>query len=301
MESLRANHKPVLFDADDLVFSEDAINDIQRFRNIAHQMRAGYLDGIRNMATTLQACTGAIVSTEPLQLAVRRVAPHIPVWVNRNAVSNIMVAQANALLGARKPGGSEVVRLGYFSGSSTHDADFSACAEAVAHILRAYPQARLILAGLLQVPKLFMPLLDRLQLFPYVPWRELPGLLLRADINLAPLESNNVFTDCKSELKYLEAGLLSIPTVASPVGGFAKAITNGQTGFLCGGTTEWEATLSALIEQPMLRESVGENARQNVLAEHVTWVRRNSLASILDEVFAGNQTPAPHTEEIVSH
>src|SRR5208282_2466584 len=138
-----------------------------------------------------------------------------------------------------------------------------------------------------------------LQLFPFVPWRELPGLLLQADINLAPLEGHNVFTECKSELKYLEAGLLSIPTVASPVGGFATAIKHGQTGFLCGGTTEWQVTLSALIEQPALRESVGENARQDVLANHVTWVRRNSLASILDEVFAGNQALAPHTGEIV--
>ena len=112
------------------------------------------------------------------------------------------------------------------------------------------------------MPTLFAPLLDRLQFFPYVPWRELPGLLMQADINLAPLERQNVFTDCKSEVKYLEAGLLGIPTVASPIGGFAKAITNGQTGFLCDSRSEWEAVLSALIEQPALRESAGEMARR---------------------------------------
>ena len=259
--------------------------------NLAPQMQAGYLDGVRNMATTLRACTGAIVSTESLQLAVRRLAPHVPVWVNRNAVSNIMAAQATALTGTRTRTESELVRLGYFSGSSTHDADFSVCAEAVAQILRAYPQARLILAGLIQVPTLLWPLLDRLQVFPYVPWRELPGLLLQADINLAPLERQNVFTDCKSEVKYLEAGLLGIPTVASPVGGFVKAITNGQTGFLCDGRSEWETVLGALIEQPALRESVGERARRNMLAEHVTAVRCNSLATILDEVFRTTQRP----------
>ena len=300
IQRLRAKGKPVLFDADDLVFSEDAINDIQRFRTIAPQMRAGYLDGVRNMASTLRACTGAIVSTEALQLAVRRTAPHVPVWVNRNAVSNIMAAQATALLGARTRTKSELVRLGYFSGSSTHDADFSVCAEAVVHILAAYPQARLILAGLIQVPTLLLPLLDRLQLLPYVPWRELPGLLMQADINLAPLERQNVFTDCKSEVKYLEAGLLGIPTVASPVGGFAKAITNGQTGFLCESSPEWEAVLGNLIEQPAMRLSVGERARQTVLAEHVTWVRRKSLARILEEVFTNTQRPPTNAAEILS-
>ena len=176
IERLRAKGKPVLFDTDDLVFSEDAINDIQRFRTIAPQMRAGYLDGVRNMASTLRACTGAIVSTEALQLAVRRTAPHVPVWVNRNAVSNIMAAQATALLGARTRTKSELVRLGYFSGSSTHDADFSVCAEAVVHILAAYPQARLILAGLIQVPTLFVAALRSPPTSPLCALARIAGL-----------------------------------------------------------------------------------------------------------------------------
>ena len=177
MERLRAEHKPVLFDADDLVFSDDAVNDIQAFRNRPPHTRKEYIDGVRRMATTLRLCTGALVSTDSLRLAVRRIAPHVPVWVNRNAVSNIMASQAAALLGGHKRPKSEFVRLGYFSGTLTHDADFSVCAEAVAQILRDYPCTRLILAGRIQVPTLFGPLLDRLQFFPYVPWRELPGLL----------------------------------------------------------------------------------------------------------------------------
>ena len=123
---------------------------------------------------------------------------------------------------------------------------------------------------------------------------------MQADINLAPLERQNVFTDCKSEVKYLEAGLLGIPTVASPVGGFAKAITNGQTGFLCESSPEWEAVLGNLIEQPAMRLSVGERARQTVLAEHVTWVRRKSLARILEEVFTNTQRPPTNAAEILS-
>jgi len=203
-----------------------------------------------------------------------------------------MVVQAASLLGARKRAESQLVRLGYFSGSATHSTDFSVCAEPIAQILRKYPHTRLILAGRVQVPTLFEPLLDRLQIFPYVPWRELPGLLLQADINLAPLERRNVFTDCKSEVKYLEAGLLGIPTVASPVGGYAKAITNGQTGFLCDSTTEWEEVLSALIEQPAKRETVGQSARENVLSEHITSVQSASLAAIMREVFRNNSNAA---------
>lgn len=285
IERLRAKSVPVIFDTDDLVFSEEAVNDIQEFRNCPPQGRNAYIDSIRNMAATLRLCTGALVSTEPLQLAVHRIAPHVPVWVNRNALSNIMVAQADTLQHTYKRAKSELVRLGYFSGTFTHEADFSVCCEAVAHILRDCPQARLILAGRVQVPTLLAPLLDRVQIFPYVPWRELPGLLLQADINLAPLEKQNEFTGCKSELKYLEAGVLGIPTIASPVGGYVSGIVNGQTGFLCDSRSEWEVTLSALIEQPLLREIVGGRARQDVLEKHVTTVRSTSLGSIIDDIF----------------
>ena len=297
IKRLQSVGKPVLFDADDLVFSEDAASVVPGFRNCTPSDRYDFLDRIRSMAATLRICTGAIVSTDSLQLAVSRVAPELPVWVNRNAVSNIMVAQATSLIATRRRNGVQPVRLGYFSGTYTHNADFCVCSRAIANILRCYPEARLIVAGRVELPAVLLSLLDRVQFFPFVPWRELPALLQEADINLAPLEMHNKFTNCKSELKYLEAGLLEIPTIASSVGGYVNAITNGMNGFLCESTSGWEAALSALIEKPELRESVGKRARQNVLAEHVTWVRRDSLERILAEAFAHSHRLATKSEE----
>lgn len=60
------------------------------------------------------------------------------------------------------------------------------------------------------------------------------GLIL----NIAPLEINR-FCEAKSELKYFEAALVRVPTVASPTQPFKNAIQHGVNGFLAGDSADW--------------------------------------------------------------
>jgi glycosyltransferase involved in cell wall biosynthesis len=117
-----------------------------------------------------------------------------------------------------------------------------------------------------------------------VPWRELPTLLWNADINLAPLERNNRFTECKSEVKYLEAGLLGIPTVASNIGGFKNAIQSGRNGILCTTDEEWLQALEQLIGHADLREQIGRCAREDILSHHTTRMRSVELGTVIGTV-----------------
>ena len=58
---------------------------------------------------------------------------------------------------------------------------------------------------------------DRIETRPLVPHRELLNEYARLDVNLAPLECGNLrfpFCEGKSELKYFEAALVKVPTVA---------------------------------------------------------------------------------------
>src|SRR6202035_5617488 len=64
------------------------------------------------------------------------------------------------------------------------------------------------------------------------PLRELPDELARFDINIAPLEVGNPFCEAKSELKFFEAALVEVCTVASPTGPLQRAIREGETGKL---------------------------------------------------------------------
>ena len=47
----------------------------------------------------------------------------------------------------------------------------------------------------------------------------LPALISEVDINLAPLV-DSIFNRAKSEIKWIEAALVKVPTVASKIGAF---------------------------------------------------------------------------------
>ena len=80
-----------------------------------------------------------------------------------------------------------------------------------------------------------------------VPFRQLPDELARFDINLAPLETGNVYCEAKSELKYFEAALVEVPTIASPTVPYEEAIRHGETGYLARTAEEWFECLDTLV------------------------------------------------------
>jgi glycosyltransferase involved in cell wall biosynthesis/2-polyprenyl-3-methyl-5-hydroxy-6-metoxy-1,4-benzoquinol methylase len=277
--------KPVIFDTDDLIFSESFIGDIKAIRDFAPDEYNLYIDGVRRYHRTLSQCAAAIVTTEPLRDRVKESFPDRPVYVNRNAVSDEMLQQADFALEHIPKTDDGLVRILYMSGTSTHNDDFAQCVPALARILEAYPNVRLMIVGHLDVPERLRSTVDRLEISPFMPWQELPALMRRADINLAPLELNNAFTECKSELKYFEAGLLELPTVASDLPAYRVAITHGENGFLCRSEQEWFETLERLALDPALRRRVGSRARTDVLARYTTRSRAPQLATALRRIF----------------
>jgi hypothetical protein len=98
-----------------------------------------------------------------------------------------------------------------------------------------------------------------------VPLRGLAGELARFDINLAPLELGNPYCECKSELKYFEAALCSVPTIASPTGPMKRAIEDGATGLLARDVSEWVQALRDLLDGPDRRLRMGQAAYRDVL------------------------------------
>ncbi len=124
-----------------------------------------------------------------------------------------------------------------------------------------------------------------------VPLPELPVEMARFDINLAPLETGNVFCEGKSELKYFEAALVDVVTVASPTGPMRRAMRDGETGFLVSTADEWHERLLALVDDPDLRRSVARNAYHDVLWRFGPQ-RREELARALLAEFEGGPEAA---------
>jgi glycosyltransferase involved in cell wall biosynthesis len=85
--------------------------------------------------------------------------------------------------------------------------------------------------------------------------------LRRLDVGLVPL-LQTPWTRHKFYLKLVQYMALGIPPVATPLGSNPVVITDGETGFLARGDSEWQQTVGRLVDDPELREQVGRRAAE---------------------------------------
>lgn len=124
--------------------------------------------------------------------------------------------------------------IGYFSGSPTHVKDISMIMPEVEEFLNVHSDAVLKIVGYMDLPDKYNYLVEK-EKIKYVPFQTFTGLQYeqsKVDINVVPLV-NNVFSNCKSELKYFENAIVGTVTCATPSHTYAKAIKNSDNGFLC--------------------------------------------------------------------
>ena len=279
----RAQGKPVIFETDDLVFLPDMAPHLAALELMSTDERASYLEEMASIRETLLACDAATVSTPALSEWVKPLRE--PVAVAPNLVNMEMVERSNHALAERAERAARAdaaattspIVIAYFSGSPTHDRDFIEAQDAVLWALDHYPEVEFLLAGPLTLDAQFDRFGARVRREPFRPWPELPVLYADVSINLAPLERDNPFTESKSCVKYLEAGLVGVPTIASPRQDFVRVIEPGVNGLLADSPEAWQAALRQLIESEDVRRAMGERARADVCAHHTT--RAQALAT----------------------
>lgn len=105
-----------------------------------------------------------------------------------------------------------------------------------------------------------------------VPFLEYPLALsnLGYDICLAPA-ANNIFNSCKSELKYLEYSAMGLPTIASDILPYRRAIGNYDIdSYQCRGILvknkprSFLSSMEKLWSNPAARKWIGSNAKKYV-------------------------------------
>ena len=292
IERVRGAGGRVLFDTDDLVFEPELAHWHRGVANLPAGEQAIYVDGVRRYRTTLDAAD-AVLAASPLlaELAGRH---GMPAFVHRNALGTEMMALATQLYNQRatRPGNGPVV-IGYGSGTATHDVDFDQAVPALVDIMTDYPEVELWLAGPLALPPSLSSIGTRVRRFPLLDWRRWFELLAQVDINLAPLEPGNVFCRAKSEIKFVEAAALGVPTVASAIDPFEQAMTDGVDGFLAGDAPAWLAALRRLVQDAPLRQEIGAAAQRTAEARYSPAARAGDLAALLPRLLAPPAPTAP--------
>ena len=269
--------KPVFFDIDDLVFDTVYTDQLSYTQGLNSVEKGNYDVGVRNYGYMLKNCDGAITSTNQLQEELYKYQSKV--LLNRNLASDDLIAISSQYIKDYSQI-SDIVKIGYFSGSISHNENFELIKPAIKQLLTKYSNVQLHIVGILDIPQDMKPFENQIVTHDYVDWDKLPALISEVDINLAPLV-NSIFNRAKSEIKWIEAALVKVPTVASNIGAFSDAIIDGETGLLAT-DDEWFDKLEALVLSTELRQEIADAAYWDVL-ENCTLSKKDEMVIYFEQ------------------
>jgi glycosyltransferase involved in cell wall biosynthesis len=269
--------KPVFFDIDDLVFDTVYTDQLSYTQGLNSVEKGNYDAGVRNYGYMLENCDGAITSTNQLQEELYKYQSKV--LLNRNLASDDLIAISSRYIKDYSQT-SDIVKIGYFSGSISHNENFELIKPAIKQLLTKYSNVQLHIVGILDIPEDMKPFENQIVTHDYVDWDKLPSLISEVDINLAPLV-DSIFNRAKSEIKWIEAALVKVPTVASKIGAFSDAIVDGETGLLAT-DDQWFEKLEDLVLYPELRQKIADAAYRAVL-ENCTLSKKDDMVTYFEQ------------------
>lgn len=263
IEEVQKKGKKVIFDLDDLVFDYKDLSVLMgsiNSKNVFYWI--GYFWGIRRIAKRVDGflCTNGFLG-EKLKKSFNK-----PYEVVSNSLNKEQVSDSEELIKKKKFGGGFLI--GYFSGSPTHKKDFGMIEAELIKFLNDHDEAILRVVGYMNFSDEMKVLIKkgRVQVVKFINYLKLQELISEVDVNIAPLVIND-FTNCKSELKFFEAGVVETTTIASPTYTFKKAIKDGENGFLAQ-PGEWYDKLEYLYKHPEENKKIAKNAREYALKHY---------------------------------
>lgn len=274
---------PTFYEIDDLIF--DAAHYPDTFETYEGQISKaeyhGLLYGVPLFRYAMGLCDYGLASTPPLADQMAPVVKKGACFVLRNGLDERNEKTINMGRTPRPERG--VVTIFYGSGTKAHNSDFNElAAPALLYALEHYDNVRLVLIGHLRLRSEFDCFSSRIKQLEFVSdLHQYWSLLAASDINIAIL-SPGLMTDCKSEIKWLEAAVLQIPSVVSATSTYLGALKDGVDALIVeNDSSAWKKALTRLIESADLRRSIGAAARRKALESYSLDAAAASLQQIL--------------------
>jgi len=281
--------RPTVFAVDDLIVVPE-LTDVPPLRGRSDDERRLWHDGVARYRRTLEACDAFLATTEPIAAVGRALGR--PTHLQRCGVSAVELALGAA---TRTAAAADLtrLRLGYFSGTATHDDDFATIGPTLAEVLARHRAAELLVVGPVALPSALAGLAARIVRRPVVPWPELPALIASCTASLVPLEWHDPFVAAKGAVKYLEAASAAVPVIASPTDAFRDAIRDGVTGWLAADAGAFAQAVETVLAHPERAAHVGATARADLELRFAPAAQGRALAAFLSTVVAGLRAPHP--------
>lgn len=284
---------PSYWEVDDLIFDRQLLANSRNISALEEETRDGVLRGALLYKRAMLGCQAGLASTKTLAEAMRGAGVD-KVSVVENALDAETMVLTREINERTERKSDSVFRIVYGSGTSTHDVDFEQAASAIVHMLEKYPDVRFRLIGKLNLPKTFLDYEEKLEVFPLCSYAEYFGLLAECDVNITPLEPT-LFNDAKSNIKYLEASALRLPSVCSPAKAFVDVIEHRANGMIAESTEQWIVAFESLYKNPETAAEMGEAAYKTVQERYtVDAILRDQLVPLMEA-----QEPLPRSRRIL--
>jgi glycosyltransferase involved in cell wall biosynthesis/tetratricopeptide (TPR) repeat protein len=283
----RAAGLPVFFEIDDLMFDDHYFPDTFESYGgqITHDLYASLVVGTQLLAAVLSASDYALASTPALAQAMQKRVASGRSFVHRNALSS-RHEKSHQAVRAVSPRKRDLVRIFYGSGTKAHNEDFELyLARPLRQLLTKWgDKLEIVILGYLTLPSELKDFTSQISMHePIWDLHTYWGILAETDINIAILKPG-IIADCKSEIKWLEAAMLGIPSVVSATQTYREIIENGITGILAETPKDWFAALDSLVADSALRTDIGRAAKQLALRNYSVRSMSDNLRGIFESV-----------------
>ena len=247
----RVRGKRILFDVDDFVFNPAYTHLIMSTLDQDND-NSGLWDYwfayISRMGETLRLCDGAITTNDYLADRISEFSG-LPVSVVPNFINKEQLLLSESLFLNKKSSGfarDGKICLGYFSGSPSHNLDYAVVTNALEEVLENDQRVEFMVVGYIDAGPSLNRFGSRIIRRPFQDYVNLQRLVSSVEFNLMPLQSN-IFTNCKSELKYFEAAIVGTLSIASPSHTYSASIEDRKNGYIAQ-AHQWASVIQRAIE-----------------------------------------------------
>jgi len=279
----KSRGKTVLYDVDDLVFDADLTHLIlgTLAQDFAHPgVWDHWFAYISRIGAALRLCDAAITTNPYLAGRITdftgKPAFIVPNYMNRQQLEFSQVLYEEKRRRDFQRNG--LLHVGYFSGTPTHKRDFDLAVPALADFLEKHAHVRLLIVGYISLPPALEKFRNRIDVYPFHDFVNLQRIISLVELNIVPLV-DNVFTHCKSELKYFEAAAVGTLTIASPTSTYAAAIEHGVNGWLSS-SIEWSAVLDEVATRAEESNGVWQAAREHAVNTYSGTAVMNAIVDV---------------------
>jgi glycosyltransferase involved in cell wall biosynthesis len=275
------------YEIDDLIFDSNYYPEpIENYGpQVTFDEYIGLLCGVVSYRFAMSLCDEGITTTKQLASHIQSVVTQGVCHVIPNGMDarNEPFVNAPATFPINKD-----LFIFYGAGTKTHNRNFNECvAPALSELMSARHFVKLIVVGYLDLDPVLNKHLDRIIRLEFCQdistyW----SLLSNVHINLGALTIGEM-NDCKSEIKWLEAAVVGVPSIVSDSATYRTMLEDGVDALLVHSIDDWRDALFRLVDDPSLRAKVGMAARRRAKNDYSLAANASKLRHIFEPILRG--------------